>query len=134
MNRMDQLCELLGLELGQKFKLKDKSNNNNICKNTYKIEKNGGYKKVADTWIYINNLLEYIFEGRFEIIYPSFKPNLNNAYWYVNENQLISVGIFTRDPFDLMCYVSGNCFKTKQEAMINKDRIINKFQQHYKEE
>lgn len=51
-----------------------------------------------------------------EIIDIRWKPNINKRYYYVSDFGVVHSVWFNDDKYDEWLYITGNCFKTKEEA------------------
>lgn len=78
------------------------------------------YKEWSNWYIDLSELCTQ----KIKIIKKSWKPKCNEKYYFIEDNGYIN--FFNNDNcyLDLMCWHTGNCFKTKEEAEDNKDRIM----------
>ncbi len=134
MNYWKQFAEMLGVELEQEFSL-IKSNGKKLDEYTYKITKNGLYYKAKNgAWCVDAQVTDYILNGKYEVVHKPWKPKNDEKYWYytdfwgkATECKWINSGT------DLMLWKVGNCFKTKEEAEVKGERIIERLNKEYEE-
>lgn len=108
-NRMPEVAKMLGVELGEAFKLE-------ICEDvsTYCFDGEG---LACDKVIYYcDDVLRRLLNGELDIIKLPWKPKHGNVYYFVDRD-----GDVGSASYDVSCsqdramYKSGNCFKTKDE-------------------
>lgn len=82
---------------------------------------NGEWKNTdSDTW-----LTNIVFNENYKIIPLKQKPKDKEEYWYITPNgNIYSVLYDSQDTSDIALFLMGNCFKTKQEAEQNKEKIL----------
>lgn len=121
MNRMPEVAKLLGVELGEWFRV----NGSDYCLTGDGISNEYGVLSP----IALNNLLT----GACELKKHPFRPKLNEKYYYVCDNGDVSYYNNDFSVADLSIIAFGNCFRSKAEAEANKDRILAKFEEIKKE-
>lgn len=52
-------------------------------------------------------------------------PMVGEPYYHVSSNLTISKDYWDKSLYDLSNYYCGNCFKTEQDALANKDDVLN---------
>lgn len=74
----------------------------------------------SDKW-----LIDIVFNENHKITPPKQKPKDREDFWYVTPNGNIYVVPYdSQDTSDIALFLMGNCFKTKQEAEQNKEKIL----------
>ena len=74
----------------------------------------------SDKW-----LIDIVFNANYKIIPLTQKPKDGEEYWYITPNGTIfSVLYHSYDTSDIALFLMGNCFKTKEEAEQNKEKIL----------
>ena len=74
----------------------------------------------SDKW-----LIDIVFNENYKIIPLTQKPKDGEEYWYITPNGTIfSVLYHSYDTSDIALFLMGNCFKTKEEAEQNKEKIL----------
>lgn len=127
----EQVAKILGVELREKFKLK---NNKNIYPAVYYFTDDGLYIDNGDKK---HALLSEILSGGCEIVKLPFKPCVGDIYWYAVGSlehgcDYYSVA-WTNNILDKQNFIVGNCFRTKEEVKAHKDEVISKLDELVKE-
>lgn len=115
MNYMSEVAKILGVEFGEVFYVID-SSGKKISPNYY-IAMDG---ILSDTTPAAKNMgiLNKILCGEYTIKRKSWKPNLNDEYYFVEEDYVYSE--FWIDSWiDKLYYKIGNCYRTREEAKAN---------------
>lgn len=136
MNYWKQFAEMLGVELGEEFKVK----------NIYSGELEEGKFKIANECIMHKCNGESIWRKSFtsnaliagtrEIVKLPWKPKKGERYWYFSKglNYEISRSLWCDGIYDLCLWKVGNCFKTKEEARTKGKEIMETLRKEYEEE
>ena len=120
-NLMPEVAKLLGVEIGEEFRI-----DNAGSEGLYKINEfgnlmyascHGGEWDISACY-YITSLLS----GLHQIIKLPWKPKNNEQYWTVEEDRILCDS-WDNDMMDYSYLKLGNCFRTKEEAEANADRI-----------
>ena len=119
-NLMPEVAKLLGVEIGEEFKLSNISNEHITFKLTTKglLHKWDGEKEWENNVIGFKQLLL----GEAEIIKLPFKPKCGEKYYDVASTS-ISCMYWCDSMIDYSSYKLGNCFRTREDAELNADRI-----------
>ena len=131
MNLIPKICELLGVEIGEEFRIKWPT-----CKKPneefYKFTKDGFcyYDQAMCEWVDSLACVDLISD-KAEVIKRPFEPKDGERYWYVYWNFTLEYPCVTDIVFkdSDMCYYHiycGNCFRTKAEAEKHKYEIYEK--------
>lgn len=84
-----------------------------------------------ESWVNTDSekwLTNIMFNENFTIISPKQRPKDKEEYWYITPNgNIYSVLYDSQDTSDIALFLMGNCFKTKQEAEQNKEKILKLF-------
>lgn len=114
MNYYKQVAEMLDLEMDEKFKLK--SDGIDCYGGTYYFSEDG--LKCIDSTLNNNWVLASILVGKAKIVRFPFKPKIGGSYWhYYPINGAVYKDKWMGGYYDLLCWKTGNCFKTKEEAL-----------------
>lgn len=107
-------------------------NGNNAIK--YKItEEEGTYGTVPKIRFYRNEwkeadsswLMLIMFCEGYKIIKPAWKPEDDDFFWYVTKRgNVFSRSYDSGDSSDTALFLIGNCFKDKEEAERNKEKML----------
>lgn len=129
MNYMPEVAKMLGVELGERFKINfrnDPTNisGRNISDNEYFFSDRGVEVITAGYSCISADVLFKLIGGEWEVYRKPWKPNLDDQYYYVDE-----IGYACSDPWinsalDMVLYKIGNCYRTKEEAEANRDKWI----------
>ena len=135
MNYYKKIAEMLGVELGEEFKLKpsclEKPWN---C--LYRFSKDGLENKYSDlSWVKCEKgAIDNILIGQTEVIKIPWKPEKGEPNWYY------SVGLkeanltqWEDKLWDLLYWKVGNFFKTKEEAETKGKEIIEQIRKEFEE-
>ena len=117
MNYMNQIAQMLGVELGEEFKIKDPKNGE-IYNVVFKFDNSGLVRrepKPKRVWIPDSGALHQLTIGGFEIVKKPWKPKNGDKYYYVSVLKEIVQTYFYEVHNDVMRYQLGNCFKTEEE-------------------
>ena len=135
MNLIPKICELIGVETGEEFKLKQTTGDIKSAK--YR------FRNIGDQIIYERTDLRgdwtmcsaeevgLLVLGKHEIVKLPFEPKVGERYWYVYWNFMSDYILVTDISFEDgdMHYhhkYCGNCFRTKAEAEAHKYEIYEK--------
>lgn len=132
MNYMKDVAALLGVQLNEEFKII--LTDGEVTSSVYKITEKGLIGQYAEI---LQSTLANLLTGRYQIQKLPFKPKFEDRYWtldYTPENEIKAVEYvwkyWARNYLD---YYNGLCFRTKQEALANKDKL-RKIINHYSKE
>lgn len=116
MNYYKKIAEMLVVELGEEFNLKENTTKN-IIRPRYKITQEGLMCSTGgEKWNRSSSLLA-IFSGAYSIVKLPWKPKKGEVYWYYSEAfQHAFASEWIGSLCDLLYWKSGNFFKTKKEA------------------
>lgn len=134
MNYWKQFAEMLGVELGEEFSLKE-NKTKNIVRPRYKITQEEGLMySVNRNEFDRSTILLSIINGSYIVVKLPWKPKKDERYWwysYVGEAPCSTKwkGSYS----DLFDWKVGNCFRTKKEAEAKGKEIIEQLQKEYEE-
>ena len=118
-NLMPEVLKLIGLSVDEEFKIAG-------LRGLYKCNKDGLImcKMPCQDWEYVRDVyLNHLFSGVFHIEKLPFKPKVGRLYYAV-ESEGFYARTWGNDMSDFIIYFKlGNCFRTKEEAESNADRI-----------
>lgn len=134
MNYYKKIAEMLGVELGEEFSIKN-IQTEDINRARYKITKEKGlmYSIGGEEWNRSSSLLA-IFSGAYSIVKLPWKPENGDRYWYYSEawdeeNCVMWKGEFS----DLLIWKAGNCFRTEKEAATKGKEVMEAIHKEYEE-
>ena len=116
MNYMKEVANILGVEIGDKFKIDangfDSNYNYYFTNNGIIIDKDG-YACAS------NDVLCALISGKYSIKRKPWKPDIDENYYAVDETGCPMCEQWYEDSIDINYYKLGNCYRTKQEAEAN---------------
>lgn len=112
MNHMEQISKMLGLKLGEYFKIAGMDGEFWLDGNgLHMLDDKGDYD--------LNALMMALLTGRSKIVYPPWKPKFGDIYYYNNrfgELHLHRNIAEDNNLFDLMITKLGKAYRTEEEA------------------
>lgn len=134
MNYMEHVAHMLGVEVGEEFKVKDEDGS--ISKHKFKFT-NESFVIMDDSFnsgsiLFLNCLLNSLLIGKSEVIKIPFNPKRGEKYWAFNSLAICKCWMGSTD--DLINWESGNCFRTKEEAETMGKATIEAIRKAYEEE
>ena len=124
-NHMAEVAKMLGVELGEEFEVEKYSSRK------HRITVNGFERYEDGEWLGNHAVDSFIFEklltGKYAIKRKPWKPNDGERYWYVDERGRIWSDYFDYYSCTSHCmnyYKLGNCYRTREEAEVNRDKWI----------
>ena len=126
MNNMEKVAEMLGVKLGERFKLRDRE---------YLIDRHGlnRYYPGNDMGFPDDALLSALIRGELNIEKLPWKPRSHDKYWYISTNGNAGYGEWLDSVVDYAMYYAGNCFETRDEALKHAPEVIDKLRRKYEE-
>lgn len=122
MNHMQEVAKMLGVELGEKFKIYAKGFDSNY---DYYLTRNGIIIDKDGHGCASNDVLCNILYGNYAIKHKPWKPKNGEEYWSISALCYDAVCIRRSGCWaDIMYYKVGNCYRTKEEAEANRDKWI----------
>lgn len=133
MNYYKQVAEMLGVELGEEFSLKD-NKTNELNESRYKITQEGiMYSIDRKKWVRSVSLMS-IINGSYSVVKLPWKPKDGDAYWkWATYLELAQFKRWNGSSTDFACWKLGNCFKTSEEAQSKGKEIMEKIEKEYRE-
>lgn len=134
MNYYKKIAEMLGVELGEEFSIKN-IHTEDINRARYKITKEKGlmYSIGGEEWNRSSSLLA-IFSGAYSIVKLPWKPKKGEAYWHYSEVWREVISFEWEDClYDFLLWKLGNCFKTREEAETKGKELMETIKKEYDE-
>jgi hypothetical protein len=126
MNYMPEVLAILGVEVGEKFNIKNSAFNPHYFDEDYCIKDKDG-DKVNGTY-YIETLLK----GKDEIEKLAWKPEYRENYFYIIDLHTILLTTWTGTSDDYCRYNNNNVFRTDEEITEEiKQRILREMKGKY---
>lgn len=113
-NLMPEVLKLIGLSVDEEFKVKGSDE-------IFKVDKEG--MLIATSYNSFRcSILPFLLNGTYEIVKLPWKPKDGESYWTVEEDRILCDS-WDNDMMDYSYLKLGNCYRTKEEAEANADRI-----------
>lgn len=133
MNYMKQIAEMLGVEMGERFRVRP-TERCNPGDDTYMIDENGVkrlQKRMNDTEFGYRDdeTLNRLLNGFDKIVKLPWKPKKDEMYHFIDPQGGIFPGKWHSDFCDIALYAMGNCFRTKAEAKAHKEEMLKKMKE-----
>lgn len=131
MNYYEKVAKMLGVELGEEFKVKWEKGAE-FTNSKYCLTKDG-FNKVGTTW-FVHGILANILSGKAEIVKLPWKPKNGERYWYYSPLSRKTFYLTWEDGLDdLLLWKAGNCFKIREEAEIKGKEIMEQIAKEFEE-
>lgn len=131
MNYMKKVAQMLGVELGESFKVR--CSDGEVLKRELIIAENGLFLRDGTAQLTASSpfpaLFISLFTGEAEIVKLPWKPKVDERYYYVDEVGLIFPGNYKGDIIDAATIAFGNCFRTREEAEAHAEEILAKIRE-----
>ena len=134
MKYWEQIAEMLGVELGEEFSVKD-CKTNELNTSRYKITQEEGimYSMDGEKWCR-SALLQSIINGSYSIVKLPWKPKKGEAYWHYSKGWEQATFPKWEGTLDDLCtWKCGSCFRTEEEANTKGKEIMEAIQKEYEE-
>lgn len=136
MNYYKQIAEMLGLELGQEFRIIG-SHEKTIDDALFEITEDGLSIKKPTIICVLNRMPEIftnVLDGDYKVVPKPFKPKCGERYWsYSLKINRTCCNMFGEFIEDYAMWKSGNCFRTEEEAKTKGKEIMEQIMKEYKE-
>lgn len=135
-NYMQQIADMLGVELGEVFYIKQGEHNIKFI-----LSKDGLHQVVCidgkeTCGILSHRIFGKILTGEAKIIKRPWKPNLGETYYKVYTRADGSLNVGWERWLNLCCDLAywkvGNCFRTQEEAELKGKQIIEQIESEYR--
>lgn len=125
MNYMPEVLEMLGVEVWEKFKIKEFDNNPHYFDCGYVlVDSNGNDMEFQN--------ITQILRGAIEIEKLPWKPKEGEFYYSVKHAAIVGSYRWNSKWYDYYCYNAGNCFRTAEEITDEiKQRILQEMKGKY---
>ncbi|MEA5085088.1 MAG: hypothetical protein VB018_13220 [Lachnospiraceae bacterium] len=120
-NHWAEVAGICGVELGEEFNIVG-CNNNEVAFSPYTITEDGFLDRNGDRCpIELHELIS----GKITIQQKPWKPKDGQQYWFFWNTRSVGANMFNSYlSLDILNYKFGNCFRTEEEAMQNRDKVI----------
>lgn len=133
MNYYKQIAEMLGLELGQEFRIIG-SHEKTIDDALFEITEDGLFSKANNLSGKVTLMLDSLLSGKYKAVPKPWKPKFGEQYWsYSLRINRACCNMFGEFIEDYAMWKSGNCFRTEEEANTKGKEIMEKLVKEYEE-
>lgn len=117
-NLIPEIAKMLGLELGEEFKI-------NINDEIYQITKEGMWRKKIndeghfDMWEEVPRCFIKVLSGDAEIVKLPWKPTMYGEYWTfgkIGKKWIVGTLSWRELPYEILLFDKGWVFRTQEEA------------------
>lgn len=116
-NKMEEVAALLGLELGERFKISTSNFEYALKHDGLKLYRNAEAEESADY------ILEDLLKGQAQIIKKTWKPEVGSIYFWAGHSNIYE-SWWKGDMRDYAFYAVGNCFETRNEAFNHRGKVV----------
>ena len=128
-NRMQEIAEMLGVEIGEEFNVINQDCNL-IYGCPYKLTHEGCELQTGDT---ASSILMQLLNGNCSVVKKPWKPKYGEWFWIVKSTgRVISIKNLGSES-DAGLIKFGNCFKTEADAEAHADEMKKKIMEVFKE-
>ena len=120
---MPTVAKLLGVEIGEKFRVEFKNDDYNNYYNSECFYFTENELVCEKGWISAIVLTELI-RGTCTIVQKQWKPRSTDAYFIIDVSGNVIAETWSNSYVDYYNYKLGNCYKTTKEAELNRDKWI----------
>ena len=135
MNYYKKIAEMLGVEHGEEFRLKE-NKTKNIVRPRYKITQEEGLMYSVNGNEFDRSVsLMSIINGSYSVVKLPWKPKKGEMYWFYGSSLEQALWATWRlNSGDLCRWKTGNCFRTEEEAKTKGKEIMEQIQKEFEEE
>lgn len=133
MNYYKQIAEMLGLELGQEFRIID-SHERTIDAALFEITEDGLFSKANNLSGKVTLMLDLILSGKCKVVPKPWKPKNGEQYWYYDSKNGAECSYWHGFNYDYYSWKTGNCFRTEEETKTKGKEIMEELLKEYEEE
>ena len=124
-NRMQEIAEMLGVEIGEEFDVINQDGDL-IYGCPYKLTNEGCELQTRDT---ASSTLMQLLNGNCSIVKKPWKPKCGEWFWIVKSTGRVISITNLGSASDAGLIKFGNCFRSKEEAEANKDEMLEKMKE-----
>lgn len=133
MNYYKEIAEMLGVELGEEFSLKD-NKTKNIVRPRYKITQEEGLMYSVNRNEFERSVsLMSIINGSYSVVKLPWKPKEGDRYCYYSTKGQVNYARGDALCSELILWKVGNCFKTEEKARTKGKEIMEQIKKEYEE-
>lgn len=131
MNYYNQIAEMLGVELEEEFSLKAKDGE--VLSNKYRISSVAGLLVRCDDEWHKSGYLDEIIRGKLTVVKLPWKPKTDEFYYYYSPYAGITYQErWLNTSADYCMWKLGNCFRTREEAVVKGKEIMESIEKEFR--
>jgi hypothetical protein len=119
---MSEVAKMLGVELGERFKIVNNQTGSLISEYDYCFSDKDIMICQDGRGCSGEYILIHLIHGTYTIKRKPWKPSLDEQYYYVDELGHPCSDPWVNSVLDITLYRVGNCYRTKEEAEANRDK------------
>lgn len=124
MNYMSEVAKMLGVELGERFKINFDIYNSRNPNFDYYLSDKGVVLDQDGFGCSSNDVLCGLLYGNYTIRRKPWKPKMKEKYYFVDEIGYTYANEWASAYDDIILYKLGNCYRTSEEAEKNSAKWI----------
>lgn len=133
MNYYKQIAEMLGLELGQEFRIIG-SHEKTIDDALFEITEDGLFSKANNLSGKVTLMLDLLLSGKYKAVPKPRKLKVGETYFYYSVSlNRATTRQWCNGNYDLLLWKFGNCFKTEKEANEKGKEVMEAIHKEYEE-
>lgn len=118
-NYMSEVAKMLGVELGEEFEI------NEYHGSTFTLTDSGlSMSCKHDFEDFTPIALSFLLKGKFTIKHKPWKPKDRELYYYIAPEGILYDSFCSDDLSHVNMYKLGNCYRTREEAEVNRDKWV----------
>lgn len=124
-NYMAEVAKMLGVELGEVFTIEVPSHPNYHVEAFFRVDGLGFTKcNVPGEELWLPHVLKHLITGTYTIKRKPWKPVYGDCYWAVSAHptEYFHYLKWEGNVSDYSNYKLGNCYRTRKEAEVNRDK------------
>ena len=133
MNYYKKIAEMLGVELGEEFSIKN-IQTEYINRARYKITQEEGIMYSIDREKWVRSVvLMSIINGSYSVVKLPWKPKEGDRYCYYSTKGQVNYARWDALCSELILWKVGNCFETEEKARTKGKEIMEQIKKEYEE-
>jgi hypothetical protein len=133
MNYYKQIAEMLGLELGQEFRIIG-SHEKTIDDALFEITEDGLFSKANNLSGKVTLMLDLLLSGKYKAVAKPWKLEVGKQYFFYSVSlNRATTRKWCNGNYDLLLWKFGNCFKTEKEANEKGKEVMEAIHKEYEE-
>ena len=123
-NLMSEVIKSFGVECHELFSIKTPYNTPVVSEHGEEQFYFTLYGLYDNKGIACPSILCDLLNGSLRIELLPFKPKFSDKYWYINSKGGSESALYSDETVDIILYKLGNCYRTCEEAEVNRDKWV----------